>query len=185
VSFTVLIAAQVVASAVDFRGVQIGESCRHAVDVEVTLGTQPQLEIESMLGQGILAFEDRSIAGQYTRFMYSCTEKPGIISRYSINVKTRSASRAWEIYAAAKAEVVARLGIPTSDSNTPQATKRLKELEHPGTTSMREVAIWTSAEAENVTLDIRFDDGEWSIATIVVSKDRQESPDKSLERTRE
>jgi hypothetical protein len=185
VFFTVLLATLAAASAADSRGVQIGESCRHAAEVEVSLGTQPQQEIESMLSQGIVAFVDRSVAGQYTRFMYSCTETPGTISRYSIIVNTRSESRAWDIYAAAKAEAVARLGIPTSDTNTPQATERLKELRRQGLTSMRQVATWTSAEHQNVTLDIEFDDDEWSIATIVVSKGHQESPNTSLERTRE
>jgi hypothetical protein len=184
VLFTVLLATQVVASEADFRGVKLGESCRHAAEVEVSLGTQPQQDVESMINQGIVAFEDRSIAGQRTRFLYSCTETPGIISRYSINVKTRSEPRARHLYEEAKAAVVARLGSPSSDSNTPQATGRLKELRRQGLTSMHESATWVSVEHQNVTLDIESDDGDWSVATIV-SKDREESPNKSLERTRE
>lgn len=125
---TVLLATQVVASAADFRGVEIGQSCRHAAEVELSLGSQPQQEIKSMIDHGIVAFEDRSIAGQYTRFLYSCTESAGTISHYSIDVRTRNESRAWQVYGDAKVAAVARLGIPTSDSKTPQATERLQQL---------------------------------------------------------
>jgi hypothetical protein len=184
VLFTVLLATQVAASEADFRGVKLGESCRHAAEVEVSLGTQPQQEVESMISQGIVAFEDRSIMGQSTRFLYSCSETPGIISSFSITVRTRSEPRARDAYANAKAAAVARLGNPTSDLNTPQAMERLKELRRQGLTLMHESATWVSVERQNVSVDMESEDGEWSVA-IIVSRVSEESPNKSLERTRE
>lgn len=181
-----LLAPQMPALAVDFRGVQIGQSCRKATEVELSLGTKPRHEIELMISQGIVVFEDQSIAGQHAQLLYSCTQTPGIISRYSIDIRTRSEPRAWGIYADAKAAAVSRLGVPQFDSEAPEAKEKLRQLRRNGLTGNHAVANWTTVENQRVSVMIEKlpDDGEWSVATIVSEKPPK-SPDKSLERTRE
>ena len=179
VIFTVLAAAQAPAMAFDFRGVEIGQSCRHAAEMELSLGMQFSGDLESAIQGGILIFEDGSIAGQHTKILYGCKTTSSVVSLYSIKTTTHSAARAWELFANAKAAAVSRLGAPNSDSSAPQATEKVRE----GIAWMHEIAIWTSVEHQSVSLTIEEEDGEWSVATIV-SKDRQKSPNKSLERTR-
>jgi hypothetical protein len=174
-----------IALAFDFRGVEIGETCRHAAQVETSLGTRPHQDVESMIEFGAVLFEDESIAGQHARYLYSCRQTPGVISRYSINIKTRSESLAWEIYAAAKAAAISRLGVPPADSAAPDATARLRQLRVDGVSWTYAFANWNSVEHQTVILTIeKPDDGEWSIDTIV-SADPEEPPNKSLDRTRE
>src|SRR4029079_6362829 len=68
----ILLAVATPVPAVDLRGVQLGQSCQHAVEVELSLGTQPRSDIGSMLDLGILAFEDQSIAGRNAQYLYRC-----------------------------------------------------------------------------------------------------------------
>jgi hypothetical protein len=168
-TISVLLAAQGVVSAADFRGVKIGDSCRRAAEVEVSLGARPQADIEEMVRLGIVAFEDQSVAGRHTRFLYSCPEA-GVVSRYSITVRVRGESQARAIYAEAKAAAVGRVGTPSSDSSAPTAADELKRSGIPESASMREFAVWNSVEGQNVILTLEVEaDGEWSIATFVAA----------------
>ena len=99
-----------------------------------------------MLEMNVVAFEDRSIDGQYTRFLYSCSRRPGIITRISIDVRTRDESVAKQAYVRAKAEVVKRLGKPASDSSDSAWTQlKLKLMENRGF-GTRAFAIWNPVE---------------------------------------
>jgi hypothetical protein len=186
VYLAVLSASSAAAWAVDFRGVELGETCRQAAQVETSLGTQPHQDVESMIEYNIVMFEDHSTAGQHARFLYSCRQNPGLISRYSMDIRTRSEPLAWELYAAAKAAAISRLGIPPEDSASPDATARLGQLRAKGLTSEYAFSNWKSVAHQSVfvTIEKAPEDEEWSISTIV-SADPGESPNKSLERTRD
>jgi len=180
-----LISLHIPASAFDSRGVQIGQSCRHAAELELSLGTMPRQEVESMISRGIMAFEDRSIAGQYAQYLYSCSQTSGLITRYSIDVRTDSESRARAIYAEARATGVARLGVPDFDFQAPEAKEKVPQARHPGLKFEYAAAHWRTVETQRVRLSLeKHDNGEWSVVTIVSAVSR-ESPNKSLERTRE
>ena len=129
--FTVLAAAQSPAMAFDFRGVEIGQSCRHAAKVELSLGLQHGGDLESAIQYGVLIFEDGSIAGQHTQILYSCRSTGALVSLYSIKTTTLDEGRAWAVFATAKAEAVARLGVPDVDSSTPQATTHWRRRPSP------------------------------------------------------
>jgi hypothetical protein len=181
-----LISLQVPASAFDSRGVQIGQSCRHVAELELSLGTVPRQEVESMIRRGILAFEDRSVAGLYAQYLYNCKETSGFITRYSIDVRTDSESRAREIFADARAAAVARLGVPEFDFLAPEAKEKVRQARFQGLKWEYGIADWGTVENQRVRLSLvkHSDNGEWSVVTIV-SAVSQESPNKSLERTRE
>ena len=186
ICLAVFCALPAAASAVDFRGVELGDTCRHAAQVETTLGTQPRQDVDSMVDYNVVIFDDESIAGQHSQFFYGCRQLPGIITSYSITVRTRSEPTAWQIYAAAKAAAVSRLGAPSADSATPDATARLSELRARDVTWTYAFANWNSVENQRVvvTIEKQPDDDGWSVATIV-SADTAESPNTSLERSRD
>jgi hypothetical protein len=178
-----LISLHIPAWAFDSRGVQIGQSCRHAAELEISLGTMPRQEVESMISRGIMAFEDRRIAGQYAQYLYGCNQTSGLITRYSIDVRTDSESRARAIYAEARAAGVARLGAPEVDFQAPE--EKIPQARHQGLKFECAVAHWRTVETQRVRLSLeKHDNGEWSVVTIVSAASR-ESPNKSLERTRE
>jgi hypothetical protein len=167
------------AFAVDFRGVELGDTCRHAAQVETSLGTRPREDVESMVAYNVVSFEDDSIAGQHSQFLYGCRKRPGIITSYSITTRTRSEPLAWQIYAAAKAAAVSRLGVPSADSATPDATAQLSRLRARDITATYAFANWNSVEHQSVVVTIEKppDDAGWSISTIV-SAASVEEPDK-------
>jgi hypothetical protein len=180
-----LLALQVPASALDFRGVQLGQSCYQAVEVELSLGTKPLYAIDLMTNHGFVVFEDQSIAGQRGRLTYKCTQALGTITRYSIEIETRSEARARAIYADAKAAALARLGAPEFDSDAPDLKERSRQAQLDGLMPFDAVANWNPAEHQHVSVALEklSDDEEWRVSTMVW-EELQEWPNESLERTR-
>lgn len=162
-----LIAVSAPAFPFDFRGVQIGQTCRDAVKAEQSLGTTPRGAIESMLDTNVVIFEDKSIPGKTTRFLYSCTQNPGVISRYSIDVRTRIESLARDAFSQAKSAAVLRLGEPTSDSDLLGAEQRAQLWRTQGF-ALHGLAKWKSVDKQEVIVMLeKLPDDEWSVATIV------------------
>jgi hypothetical protein len=181
-----LLAFQIPATAVDFQIIRLGETCRAASISELSLGAKPRYDVDLMVNKGIVVFDETSIGGQRSRSFYDCTRTPGIVSRYSIDTWTDSEVRAWEIFAKAKASAVSNMGAPEFDSETPEANENLRRLRDQGSTSMHAAANWTTAEGRRAMIVIEEvpKGGEWKVK-FEVSVDDKESPNKSLERTRE
>jgi hypothetical protein len=179
VSALIFLASPAVSLAVEFRGVEIGDTCRQAAEVEAKLGTQPQQEVASMVDFNVVIFEDASIAGQHSKFIYNCTKNPGIVSRYSIDIRTRDESRARELYAAAKAAAVARLGAPQFDSDSPEMKAKTEQARLKGLIPHHAVANWGKAWHQRVSVALERDDDEWRISTFV-----SEAPEQSIKPNR-
>jgi hypothetical protein len=108
------------------RGVNVGDSCRHAADVEVASGAHPALDIERMLAGDLLAFDDTVTAGEQELIMYSCTHDAGTVSSITISSEAGSASQALHLYNDKKAALKATLGAPEFDTDNLSKAQRAR-----------------------------------------------------------
>jgi hypothetical protein len=177
VVFAALLANVTPVPAVDLRGVELGQPCRHAAEVELSLGAQPRSDIGSMLEFGVLAFEDQSIAGRHAQYLYSCTQPDRLVSRYSITIRTRSEAEARAAYAEAKGAVEQRLGIPNYDSESAAELEKMQSLCRQGLFCFYALANWTSARDQSVSIGLEKDpdNPDWTVSTSVFRK-AAESP---------
>jgi hypothetical protein len=164
-----LVAASAPASALEFRGVALGDTCRQAAQREVALGSHPVNDLEKMLQSGTLVFEDKRVAEQRSLFTYNCVRPAGAVTSYSIAVTTRREPRARDALAKAKAAAVKRLGTPFDDSEFPEATEKLHQLRLKGITATYVFVDWNAPghQTVNLTLDKTEGSAEWSVTTTV------------------
>jgi PDZ domain len=164
VNLSVLVAISSFAHDLDFRGVQLGDSCEKAAERELALKAAPVLPVDQMLQTGILGFDDASTPDEPKRILYGCEE--GHIDRYSISTSTHDEARAREIYTGTKSEFQARFGRPTIDSDTFNTfqQKRLAAI------YTSEMSRWEMNDKTLfVELGIPLKKGEWNV-TIRVGK---------------
>jgi hypothetical protein len=99
------------------RGVNVGDSCRHAADVELASGARPMLDIERMLTADLMAFDDTLTPGEQELVMYGCSQEAGTVSSITISSEAGSAPQALHLYRAKKAGLKATLGTPAFDTD--------------------------------------------------------------------
>jgi hypothetical protein len=164
-----LVAASAPASALEFRGVALGDTCRQAAQREVALGSHPVNDLDKMLQSGTLVFEDKRVAEQRSLFTYNCVRPAGAVTSYSIAVTTHREARARDALAKAKAAAVKRLGTPYDDSEFAEATEKLRQLRAKGITATYVFVDWHAPghQAVNLTLDKPQDSTDWSVTTNV------------------
>jgi len=137
-----------------------------------------------MVSYGAVVFEDRSVAGQRGQFLYNCRQKPGVISSYSIDIRTENEARARRIYAWAKADAVARLGAPEFDSEAPGVKEKMRKARLKGDIWFDVLANWRPGANRFVSVSLEKDSerDEWSVLTSV-SEVPEKTPNTSLERS--
>jgi hypothetical protein len=155
----------------DQRGVAIGDTCEKALDRELALGTHPKYDLETMRAANTLLFEDTSVSGRRTQILYNCSRTPGLISSYAITTFVAEQASAEELYASAKAVIVADIGAPTFDSEKLSATQRQRFLgavaSHPKE-SPRVLSNWNDIPHQAVSVATYYDDDRgWRVVTSV------------------
>jgi hypothetical protein len=164
------------ATALDLRGVEPGDSCYKAEQVEAQLGSTPKYEIASMRRDGILGFEDASSApGAPIEILYNCSDQPGVVSHYSIAVTVRDEASALRALDAARDKVIAQVGQPSFDSDAlpsrqKEEYKRLSER-----VWIVRGLEWKTVRNQSIAILLTHRNDLWRISTVVQAK--REAPD--------
>jgi hypothetical protein len=108
------------------RGVNIGDSCRHAADVEVASGAHPVLGIERMLTMDLLAFDDTTTSGEQDRISYSCSHELGTVNSITISSHAGTAQQAKDLFKVKKASLVGSVGMPDYDTDNLSDAQRAR-----------------------------------------------------------
>lgn len=169
-TLTVLLATSSIAQNLDFRGVQLGDSCEAAADREIQHKAVPLQPVNQMLQNGILAFNDASIPDEPQTVLYGCTN--GKVDHYLIKTVVHDGVRAHEKYTHTKSELWSRFGPPKTDSDTYNDTQKklLAGL------NLSEVAHW---QVNDAALDVArsfgvgVKQGEWDVTVSVSSARRR------------
>ncbi len=102
---------------INLRGVKLGDSCSHAIEVERSLNSHPAGALEAMLHSGVLGFDAVSAQREPERVIYRCGQH-GRIEQYLLRSICSGRSHAFETYAALKAQFIRDFGPPDSDSDS-------------------------------------------------------------------
>ena len=102
-------------SAIELRGIELGDTCDHAIQHELALHAQPSSPVARMLANRLLGFDDATRPGEPRRIIYRCDDG-GHVENYLIKTDVHDEAQAKALYARLKAELVSRAGPPDIDS---------------------------------------------------------------------
>lgn len=156
------------AMALDLRGVELGDSCDRAEHVEARLGSTPKYDIASMRTGGILGFENQSSpAGTPIEILYNCSDQPGVVSHYSIAVTSPDETSARQALDRARADVVAKVGAPSSDSDLLPLPRKEQLAQQAWV--VRALA-WKNVPNQSITILLTHRRDVWRVSTLVQAK---------------
>jgi hypothetical protein len=165
------------AGVLNLRGIDIGDSCDLVTSTEVLRGGNAALTNQSP-AYGSLLYTDSGVVGQMTQVLYGCFGDYGLakVERYSITVSTTDTDRARNVYGAAKAAVVARLGAPELDSDQLNpADKKAFDTVPSGPSAL---ASWSGPSSYVIHVSLQQDPASaaWTVVTSVEPQPAKATP---------
>jgi hypothetical protein len=155
--------------AANLRGVELGDPCRNAAEVETRRGAVPKGDVGQMLARKLLLFEDVGAGGKHAEILYRCSGPNGSVLSHSIVVSIASEAPARAAYARAKARLEARLGTPSNDSEQLTLPQRMGFWRaHSQAFSAEEIVEWNNVPQERVSVALRKprDARDWQVVTL-------------------
>lgn len=164
----------------------IGDSCRHAAQIETNLGKKPTYDAERMLQRNLLLFEGAGESGGNEQVLYRCSEKDGTVIGYSTRLYSVSEQLAWSALARAKGKIQAQHGAPAIESQgfgLPQRIRRWRA--YSAVFSVDEFSQWENVPGQSVSVRIQKlrDSAQWQVVTTnmpALSEAVQEPRDQEL-----
>ena len=163
----ILFSSPALAGVLNLRGIDIGTPCQGVPPSELALGAQPKFGADLMLQNGVLLFEDDSVAGQSTVILYGCAGSPAAVANYAITVSTVDQARARSLYTKTKTVATARLGPADFDSGKLKAADRKLFLSVAG--GPQTLVSWQNVGGYTVHVSLQQSQtaGQWSVVTSV------------------
>jgi hypothetical protein len=158
------------ATALDLRGVELGDSCDKAEHVEAQLGSTPKYEIASMRSAGILAFEDTISPSVPVEILYNCSDQPGIVSHYSIAVTSQDEASALRALDTARDKVIAKLGPPSSDSDSLPSPQKEEYRRLSERVWIVRTLDWKTVPNQSIKILLTHKNDVWRVSTLVQAK---------------
>jgi len=146
----------------------VGDSCRHAAQVEKNLGKRPTYDVEQMLQRGLLLFEGAGESGGNEQVLYRCSESDGTVVGYSSRLSSPSEAFAWSAYGRERAAMQGRFGAPAIDSEAFGLPKRIRFWRaYSPAFSIYEFCQWENASGKSISVGIQKlrDSAQWQVVT--------------------
>jgi hypothetical protein len=171
VSALVLVASSLVSPswAANLPVVELGNSCVQAAAVATRLGARPKRAVGQMLESKLLLFEDSRTQGESAEILYRCSAPDGVVVGSSIVISTAREAPARSAYARSKAQLQARLGPASSDTERLPVPERIEFwTAHSGGFVAEELSAWRNAPLERVLLTLRKprEAADWQVVTL-------------------
>ena len=157
-----------VALALEGQHADIGDSCRHAIQIETNLGDRPAYDVERMLPRHLLLFEASAEAGQREQILYRCSDSDETVVGYSKKLTSPNEPLAWSTYAREREAMKARFGAPPIDSETFGLPQRIRLWRaYSSVFSANEFCQWQTASGQNVSVKIQKlrESEQWQVVT--------------------
>ncbi len=155
--------------ALALRGVDIGELCARAVDIEQRSGAKPTTDINHMLAMHMVVFDTNPGGSESERHFYSCSKESGRITSYFIEIAAGSFERARALYLTQKGSIRTLIGKPSFDTDSLNFLQqwfyswRMRQL------SMGpDLSTWNIENGQTVILkENDFDGKSWKVSASV------------------
>jgi len=146
----------------------IGDSCRHAAQIETDRGKKPTYDVERMLQKNLLLFEGAGESGENEQVLYRCSDKDGNVIGYSTRVYSPSEQLAWSAFARAKAQMQSQYGAPPIETEAFGVPQRIRFWRaYSAVFSVDELSQWENAPGQSVSVRIQKlrDSAQWQVVT--------------------
>ena len=113
-----LLAVSQCATALALRGVDIGELCTRAINIEQRSGAKPIGDINHLLTMHIVVFDTNPGGLESERHFYRCSKESGRIDSYFIDITAGSYEQVRVLYRAQRAAIRTLVGKPSFDTDS-------------------------------------------------------------------
>lgn len=167
---TLLLSFPVMAQALNLRGVDVGDSCRKAIEAETQHGLKSRRDPEQSLQfNHTINFEGIGEGGEKTQTHYQCADDDRTIELISVTLSPADAPSARTAFARAKAEIRSKLGPAAFDTESAGLWGRIRIWRAAAQfDAVDELASWAPAPDLTIYLSLTKDraSGEWQMITM-------------------
>ncbi len=185
--FALALTLPLLAIAEEAHRADIGDSCRHAAQIETNLGKKPTYEVERMLQRNLLLFEGAGESGGSEQVLYRCSDKDGNVIGYSTKLYSPNEQLAWSAFARAKEQMQTRYGAPPIESEAFGLPQRIRLWRsYSAVFSVDEFCQWENAPGQSVSVRIEKlrNSAQWQVVTTsmpALAEALQEPRDQELQ----